>query len=147
MKRPVRPLTVAPIDAARNEDRPMRTALLLLLAMLAVQTTGTTGAMAQDACSKPYVACIDKCVARPSKSLQDTCMEACQTQNNACFSNVFGGPGPGVQTVREATDQPDNAVAAQAEQPAAKAAASAKPAGKPQQSAAKPQQPAQRRAQ
>jgi hypothetical protein len=119
----------------------MRTVLLLLLAVLAFKTTGTTSATAQDACSKPYVACMDKCVTRPSKSLQDTCMETCQTQNKACFSNVFGGPGPDVQTVRENADTPDRAVAAKPEQPAgaAKAAASAKPAGKPQQ-------PAERRA-
>jgi hypothetical protein len=125
----------------------MRTVLLLLLAVLAVKTIGTTSATAQDACSKPYVACVDKCVTRPSKSLQDTCMEACQTQNKACFSNVFGGPGPGVQTVRENADTSDSAVAARPEPSAAEAAASAAPAGKPQQSAAKPQQPAQRRAQ
>ena len=116
----------------------MKTVLLLLLAMLAIKTTTTTTAVGQDACSKPYVACIDKCVTKPSKMLQDDCIERCQSQAKVCFS---GGPDPHVQTVRETSDRPDNAVAAA---PAAKAA-SAKPAGKPQQSVATPQQPAQRR--
>src|SRR5688572_31131066 len=55
MKWPARQFSVQPIDAARNEDRPMKTVLLLLLAMLAIKTTSTTSAVGQDACSKPYV--------------------------------------------------------------------------------------------
>src|SRR5262245_65169145 len=91
MKCLTREFSVRANDAARNEDRPMRTVLLLLLAMLAVKTAAVTAASGQDACSNAYTGCLDKCVARPSKSLQDSCVEACQTQNNACFSKVFGG--------------------------------------------------------
>jgi hypothetical protein len=119
----------------------MRTVLLLLLALLAAKTTGTTSATAQNACSKPYVACMDKCVTKPSKMMQDACIESCQNQAKVCFS---GRSDPNVQTVRETNDRPDSAVGAAS---AAKAATSAKPIGQPQQTVAKPQQPAQRRAQ
>ena len=42
----------------------MKTVLLLLLAMLAIKTTTTTSATGQEACSKGYIACLDKCVGR-----------------------------------------------------------------------------------
>jgi len=57
-------------------------------------------------------------------------MDTCQTQNNACFSQVLGGPGPNAQTVREEPAKPDNAVAGKSEGRAAKVAAPAKPAVK-----------------
>jgi hypothetical protein len=79
----------------------MRTVLLLLLAMLAVKTS-TSIAVGQQACSTAYTGCLNKCVARPSKALQDNCMEACQTQNNACFSKVFGGPNPNTAVRQDA---------------------------------------------
>ena len=72
----------------------MKTVLLLLLAMLAIKTTTTTSATGQEACSKGYIACLDKCVGRPSAAMQETCMTSCQTQSTACFSQVYGGPGP-----------------------------------------------------
>lgn len=84
----------------------MKPVLLLLLAMLAIKTTTTT-AIGQDACSKAYVGCVDKCVARPTPQLQEGCMQACQTQNNACYSQVFGGPGPNAVTVRQEDGQPN----------------------------------------
>ncbi len=118
----------------------MKTVLLLLLAMLAIKTTTMTSATGQDACSKVYVSCLDKCTTRPSKTLQDSCMEMCQSQNNGCFSKVFGAPGPGMsQTVRQepqvmGAPPPTPAPAAAEEpRPAAKAAAARvpKPAMKP----------------
>lgn len=113
----------------------MRTVFVLLLAMLAIKTTSAVG---QDACSNGYTSCLDKCVARPSKTLQDSCMETCQTQNNACFSKVLGGPGPTAVTVKEDAPKGDS-VAADGERPAAK------PAAKKQ--VATPAKPAERRAQ
>jgi hypothetical protein len=108
----------------------MKTVLLLLLAMLAIKTTAVTTASAQDACTKGYTGCLDRCVTRPSKSLQDTCMETCQTQNSACFSQVLGGPGSNAQTVREEPAKPESEVADRPERPGTKAAAPAKPAAK-----------------
>jgi hypothetical protein len=105
----------------------MRTVLLLLLAMLAIKTTAVTTASGQDACSKGYTGCVDRCVTRPSQSLQDTCIESCQTQAKACFSS--GGPGSNVQTVHEAP-KPQNKAADKPERPAAKVAAPEKPAAK-----------------
>jgi hypothetical protein len=61
---------------------------MLVMAMFAVQTTG---AHAQDMCSKPYVACIDKCVGNPSPSMQDTCIGSCQRQNTSCSAKLYGG--------------------------------------------------------
>ena len=97
----------------------MRTVLLLLLAMLAVKTS-TSIAVGQQACSTAYTGCLNKCVARPSKALQDNCMEACQTQNNACFSKVFGGP-----------NHHNTATVKQEEAPPAAASAHGVPQGEP----------------
>ena len=96
----------------------MKTVLLLLLAMLAIKTTSATNAVGQDTCQKPYIACMDKCVGRASATLQNSCMEACQTQNTACFSQVLGGPGPGQTVVQE----PAAAQAAANNEPAAEEA-------------------------
>jgi hypothetical protein len=50
----------------------MKTVLLLMLAMLAIKTTTTTSATGQEACSKGYIACVSKCVGRPSAATQET---------------------------------------------------------------------------
>lgn len=114
----------------------MRTVLLLLLAMLAIKTTTTTSATGQEACSKPYTACVDKCVSRPTPALQDSCMQACQTQSTACYSQQYGGPGPNAVTVKADDANPANPAAANAEvteeEPRPKPAAKQKTA-KPQQ--------------
>ena len=100
----------------------MKPLLLLLLVMLSANTTGDMSrAHAQEACSKSYVSCLDRCVTRPSKALQDGCMEACQTQNNACYSQVYGGPGPNSVTVKKEPAKDANAaVASDGQQPEAK---------------------------
>lgn len=92
----------------------MRTVLLLLLAMLAIKTTTTTSATGQEACSKSYTSCVDKCVTRPSPAMQDNCMQACQTQSNACYSQQYGAPGPSAVTVKQ-DDAANPAAAANAE--------------------------------
>jgi hypothetical protein len=102
----------------------MKTVLLLLLAMLAIETTAVTTASAQAACTKGYTGCMDRCVTRPSPSLQDTCIETCQSQAKACFSEASDG----TQTVRQEPAKPENETAAKPERPAAKVAAPAKPA-------------------
>ncbi len=125
----------------------MRTVLLLLLAMLAIKTS-TSIALGQQACTGAYTGCLDKCVARPSKNLQDTCMEACQTQNNACFSKMFGGPNRNTATVKQEEAPPNAAPAAAASAHGEPAAALAsdeqqqpkKPAAKPTKTAKPAQQ-------
>jgi len=92
----------------------MKTVFMFLVAMLAIETTSAQG---QDACSKSYVSCMDKCVSRPSESLQANCIEACQSQNNACFSKAYGGPSTAIQTARPAPSQAKDAKDAQAATP------------------------------
>ena len=127
----------------------MKTVLLLLLAMLAIKTTTTTSATGQEACSKIYIGCVDKCVGRPTPALQDTCMQACQTQTNACYSQVYGGPGPNAVTVKQEEGQPN--VAPTGENPDASAmAATDEPqpkAKKPARTAKQPRQRPERRTQ
>lgn len=125
----------------------MKTVLLLLLAMLAIQTTTTTSATGQEACSKGYIACLDKCVGRPSAAMQETCMTSCQTQSTACFSQVYGGPGPNAVTVKQdatpANATPAGEAAALAsdeEQPKAKKAAKPTKTAKPRERAERRQQ-------
>jgi hypothetical protein len=71
MKCPAAPLNVRPIDAASKEGKADETVLLLLLAMLAIKTTTTTSATGQESCSKGYIACVNKCVGRPSAATQE----------------------------------------------------------------------------
>ena len=118
----------------------MKTVLLLLLAMLAIKTTTTTSATGQEAGSN--IACLDKCVGRPTPAMQETCMQTCQTQNNACFSQVYGGPGPTAVTVKQdaapanATPAGDAAaLASDEEQPKAKKAAKPTKTAKPRERA------------
>jgi hypothetical protein len=126
----------------------MKTVLLLLLAMLAIKTTTTTSAVGQEACSKGYIACLDKCVARPTAAMQETCMNSCQTQNNACFSQVYGGPGPTAVTVKQdaapanATPAGDAAALAsdQEQQPQAKKVVKPTKTAKPRERAERRQQ-------
>ena len=115
----------------------MKTVLLLLLAMLAIKTTTTTSAVGQEACSKGYIACLDKCVARPSAAMQETCMNSCQTQNNAVLAGVWR-PGPNAVTVKQdaapanATPAGDAAaLASDEQQPKAKKAAKPAKTAKP----------------
>jgi hypothetical protein len=119
--------------------------LLLLVAMLAIKTTSTTSATGQEACSKSYTACMDRCVARPSKTLQDNCMETCQTQSNACFSQKFGAPGPTAITVKEEPGKA--ALAADEASPAGKPAAKPAMTAKPTMAAKPALKPSERRPQ
>ncbi len=107
----------------------MKTVFLLLMAMLVIKTTSAQG---QDVCSKSYISCVDQCVAKPSASLQGTCIESCQSQNNVCAAKVYGGEN--MNTAKTVT--PEEA----AERDQAKAKAAAKP------KAAKPAAPARQMA-
>ncbi len=122
----------------------MRTVLLLLTTMFVVNATG---ASAQgDMCSKSYVGCIDKCVVKPSVSLQETCMQSCQQQNTSCSAKIYGGENlNAAKTVTPeelAQREEDEAARAQAATEA-KDKASAKPA-RPARQMAAPRRPADR---
>jgi hypothetical protein len=117
----------------------MRTVFLLLMTMFVINATG---ANAQEMCSKSYVACIDKCVVKPSASLQETCIGSCQQQNTSCSAKLYGGEN--LSTAKTVTPEEmakreeEDAARAQA---AAKAKTAAKPA-KPARQVAAPNRPA-----
>ena len=69
----------------------MKSMAMLVAATAAALVVNTSGALSQEACSKAYVACMNVCVERPSKNLQDTCMNSCQMNNNRCSAEVYGG--------------------------------------------------------
>jgi hypothetical protein len=102
----------------------MKTVFLLLMAMLVVKTTSAQG---QEVCSKSYISCVDQCVAKPSASLQGTCIESCQSQNNVCAAKVYGADNTSTakSVTPEEVAERDEAKAAK---PAAKAAKQAAPA-------------------
>ncbi len=105
----------------------MRTVLLLLMAMLVIKTTSAQG---HEACTKSYISCVDQCVAKPSQSLQESCIGSCQQGNNACSARSYGG------------DNMSNAKAVTPEEAAKREEAEAKAAAKP----AKPVKPARQMA-
>jgi hypothetical protein len=69
----------------------MKSMAMLVIAAAAALATNTSGARSQDACSKEYVACMDHCVTKPAKSVQEPCMNSCQANNNRCSEKVYGG--------------------------------------------------------
>jgi hypothetical protein len=69
----------------------MKSMAMLVAATAAALAVNTSGALSQGACSKAYAACMSVCVERPSKNLQDTCMNSCQSNNNRCTAEAYGG--------------------------------------------------------
>ena len=73
-------------------------------------------------------------------------MQTCQTQSTACFSQVYGGPGPTAVTVKQdaapanATPAGDAALASEEDQPKAKKAAKPTKTAKPRERAERRQQ-------
>ena len=47
-------------------------------------------ASSQGACQQEYVGCLDSCVSRSSKKLQDSCLNSCEGSNNLCAERVYG---------------------------------------------------------
>jgi hypothetical protein len=116
----------------------MKTLFLSLVAVLAI---GTAAQAQQDACTNSYIGCVDKCVARPTQALQETCISSCQSQNNVCAGKVYGGDN--MSTAKTVT--PDEVAEREREEAKAAAATKAekpvKPAGKaPRRAERKPQQ-------
>jgi hypothetical protein len=109
----------------------MRTVLLLLMAMFVIKSTGANAQ--EEMCSKSYVGCIDRCVAQPSASLQETCMGSCQQQNTSCSAKLYGGEN--LSTAKTVTPEE---LAKREQEAEAQAAAGAKAKAKPVR-AAKPE--------
>jgi hypothetical protein len=72
----------------------MKSTTMLMAAAAALFALHSTGAVAQEACSKDYVGCIDSCVKNPTKSFQDRCINACQAKNDQCSEKVYGERKP-----------------------------------------------------
>jgi hypothetical protein len=108
-------------EGAQAKDLVMKAIAILPAAAAALLMLGVSVASSQEVCLKGYQACMEACGSRPTAQMQDTCIQNCQTQNNACADSVFGNRAPGGAIV--------NVPAAQA--PAAKdAMAKKEPRGK-----------------
>lgn len=73
----------------------MKAIAILPAAAAALLMLGVSMASSQEVCLKGYQACMDGCGSRPTAQMQDTCIQNCQTQNNACSDRVFGNSGQG----------------------------------------------------
>jgi hypothetical protein len=59
-------------------------------AIAAVLAFHISTASSQQACQKEYLACVDSCATRPSKTMQDGCFRSCEGKNNFCAESVYG---------------------------------------------------------
>jgi len=84
----------------------MKAIAILSAAAAAILTLGVSVASSQEVCLKGYQACMDTCGSRPTAQMQDTCIQNCQTQNNACSDRVFGNRGGAIVNVPTATQAP-----------------------------------------
>ena len=108
-------------EGEQAKDLAMKAIATLPAVAAALMMLGVSVASSQEVCLKGYQTCMDTCGSRPTAQMQDTCIQNCQTQNNACSDRVFGSRNGA--TV--------NVPAAQAPAPAAKdAMAKKEPRGK-----------------
>ena len=69
----------------------MTSMTMLVAATAAVLAVNASGALSQEVCSKAYGVCMNACVQKSAKDLQDACLSSCQAKNNQCSAEVFGG--------------------------------------------------------
>jgi hypothetical protein len=69
----------------------MKTIAIFMAAAAAMAAMSGSPARSQDACSKNYVACMDHCATKTAKSVQEPCINSCQSNNNRCAEQVYGG--------------------------------------------------------
>jgi hypothetical protein len=62
-----------------------------MVATAAALVVNTSGALSQEACSKAYGVCMNACVEKVAKDVQDACMSSCQAKNSQCSAEVFSG--------------------------------------------------------
>jgi hypothetical protein len=109
-------------EGEQAKDLVMKAIAILPAAAAALMMLGVSVASSQEVCLKGYQTCMDTCGSRPTAQMQDTCIQNCQTQNNACSDRVFGNRNGAVVNAP---------AAAQAPAPAAKdAMAKKEPRGK-----------------
>lgn len=77
-------------EGAQAKDLVMKAIAILPAAAAALMMFGVSMASSQEICLKGYQTCMDTCGSRPTAQMQDTCIQNCQTQNNACSDRVFG---------------------------------------------------------
>ena len=59
-------------------------------AIAAILSLNISAASAQQACQKEFIACMDTCATRSSKTMQDGCFQSCEGKNNFCAERVYG---------------------------------------------------------
>ena len=69
----------------------MKTIAILPAAAAAILALSISVASSQEVCLKDYQACMDRCGAKQTTQMQDTCFQNCQANNNMCSDRVFGG--------------------------------------------------------
>lgn len=74
----------------RGKDSAMKSMAMLVAAAAAAMTASVSSALSQEVCSKAYLSCVNACVEQP-KAAQDSCMSACQTRNDRCSDEIYGG--------------------------------------------------------
>jgi hypothetical protein len=82
----------------------------LLAAAFATSATSSTSASAQEVCQNQFTSCVSTCVKDRPPTLQDGCIEVCQTNNSACFARAIKGE-PMQETAQKPLDG-DDALAA-----------------------------------
>lgn len=68
----------------------MKSMAMLVISVAAAMAAGASSALSQEVCSKAYLSCVNECVERP-KAAQDKCMSACQSHNDRCSDEIYGG--------------------------------------------------------
>jgi hypothetical protein len=102
----------------------MKTILLLLTSLLVL--AAPVALAQQDACSKQYGACMDRCSSRP-QSAQGSCAQSCEANSNQCYVGLHGQPpAAGQATVAEPARDAQGSAQSPAEVSAAPAAEPAK---------------------
>jgi hypothetical protein len=85
----------------------MKSMTMLVAATAVLLAVNTSGARSQEACTNFYVSCMDACAAKPLKSVQGGCMEACQAKNDQCAEKIFGVRREPVGRTRQAGEAKD----------------------------------------
>jgi hypothetical protein len=69
----------------------MKAITIFVAAAAAMTAVSVSTARSQDACSKEYVACMDHCASKTAKSVQEPCINSCQSNNNRCSERIYSG--------------------------------------------------------
>ena len=111
----------------------MKAFAILSAVATAVLALNISTASSQGACQQEYTGCLDSCVSRSSKTLQDSCFNSCEGRNNLCSESVYG-KRPFNAVPANTAQQKGGAKDALAKEPAA-APQAAEPAPQPEPAA------------